>query len=153
MTTKEKHTIGEVSRLLDAALEHASHAWGRLAIEQGRNPADEHGWPPEAHHHWPPGTSAYHLAALITYLHRGYAYIQEHVPQDWQICPYEGCGQGCGIDDEGYYTCPKCNRYIKAEYSDSEIEDIKLRRVETVPRGFVVTPAIDMGTTWASPKT
>ena len=141
--------IGLAYRKLDAAQEHISHAWYNLCKEFGySDKAQEY---PNTKG-LKPGTTIYHAAAVFEYSRSAWEVLKDHVPNDWQLCPYQDCHWGCGIDKEGIYICSHCNRYFHAEYSDSDYEDMKLTKYETEKNELIagVELAYDFGPTWAS---
>ena|SRR3990167_3978663 len=149
---KRKRTAGEAYRKLDAAMEHISHAWYVLMQQTGH---------PEMSQQQPatnglkPGTAEYHTAAVFNYAREAWQVLAENVPTDWQLCPYQDCCWGCGIDQEGWYICPHCRRPFYATWSDSDYEDVNLRRLdqrEDKPPEIDILLADDFGPSWATPE-
>jgi hypothetical protein len=59
---------------LDAALEHASHAWSAFERETNVNRVNPGFWPPEVKA--PVGSAQYHFSAVIDAVYRAYEIIR-----------------------------------------------------------------------------
>lgn len=153
---KRVQTIGEAMRKIDCAVgDHMQTAWYQLMKVTG-HPELCHIQP--SHTHKPGiecGTAEYHTEAVFTYLVEAYHILQQHLPTEWQLCPYQDCCWGCAIDlksDGQYFVCPHCARVFQARSSDSEIEDLHFSRVAEVPEGVHPELAFDYGPSWATPE-
>jgi hypothetical protein len=66
--------INQIEATMDAALEHASHAWTALERETLVNRENPESWPPRVAASV--GTAQYHFAAMIDAVYRAYGNIR-----------------------------------------------------------------------------
>jgi hypothetical protein len=162
MTENREETIGEGVKKVDAAMEHLSHAWGRLVHDGIAHEVAPKGMPASSLC-WPPtttdnvGTAGYHMAAAIMYMSKALGILHQHVITDGQLCPYQDCAWDCGFDQPGWYRCPHCQREFWVRECDGDIEDWHTYRAgerdakaPTKPES--VPTACDLGPSWGSPK-
>lgn len=150
MTEKFPETEGELQRKVEAAMEHANHAWGKMVqmgtAHEGRR------WPPDPDDERTSTalTAAYHVAVMIGYLFR----VQQGMSKMWgttdgQLCPYEGCGHNLAFPEEGWYMCGHCKRPLYARACDGDFEDY---HCEIPEEGALMPTARDLGPSWGMPK-
>jgi hypothetical protein len=148
-------STGEMQRFIDAAMEHASHAWGKL-VQLGHAHQTEF-WPPDlaAERTDSSLTAAYHVAVMIKYMYR----VQQAMAKFWgttegQLCPYEDCAHVLALPEEGWYRCGKCGRPFFATVSDSDYEDYNCHPLSTTEERppLDVPIARNLGPSWATPE-
>ena len=147
---KRKPTIGEAMRKIDCAVgDHMSTAWYQLMKALGH---------PERAQETPNakgfavGSAEYHTAAVFEYMREAHEIMAQNMPTEWQLCPYQDCCWGCGVENGwNYAECPHCHRLFSVHDTDSDYEDIHLKKCAAIPENERRHAAWDYGPSWASP--
>lgn len=147
--SKRIPSLGEAAKWLDAGMEHADIAWGRVRDPQKPHP------PSHNNHDYEVGSAQYHLSAFISYVREAMEALRHHVTTEGQLCPYQDCCWDCGLDEAGWYICPHCGRRFWCRGSDSDVEDYACYREgardDEPPKPIVIPIATDLGPSWGTP--
>jgi len=154
MTEEFPKTEGELQQKVEAAMEHANCAWGKMT--RAAQVQVTSCWPPDPDDERTGTelTAGYHVAAMIGYLFQ----VQQGMYKMWgitdgQLCPYDDCCHDLAIPQEAWYMCAHCKRPFYARACDGDFEDYHCEiPKEGVSMPVTATVARDLGPSWGTPE-